>query len=324
MSNNLLPEFVNISIDDYRNFIRNLPELQQYSPDISQLKRDELLKRATMMASTLFSEKIEHIKKALSDNKSGIAASDIAELTELGPDENAYWGVVIALALGSNLFKLSKDIANQTPYTIHAASYEQSKELVKLGLDTIAPEKKLGFHTDGIISGTQVFMPHNIMLYNVIIEYKNPGNFYWVPFELWTQKKLFMDRIGIGKRYRIRVTPSIYEFGKGKVEVVSPHEIQAPIFVEDPTEGYPLYLNGEVIGACDDDGAELSEIADLKNSISRNKLRYVIPQKARRIIFVSNTKGAHARDVFEESITGVTYTRVFMRSVDTNSIDLNK
>ncbi|HEY4073070.1 MAG TPA: hypothetical protein VGM52_08190 [Herbaspirillum sp.] len=79
--------------------------------------------------------------------------------------------MVIALALGINIFQPSKDSANKTPYIVYAASYEKSKALIDLGLDTVAPETKLGFHTDGTIVDAGISMPHNIMLYNIVIEY---------------------------------------------------------------------------------------------------------------------------------------------------------
>jgi hypothetical protein len=41
------------------------------------------------------------------------------------------------------------------------------------------------------------------------------------------------------------------------------------------------------------------------------------------MIIACNLKGAHARDVFEIPIPDVKYTRLFMRSVDTNVVDLN-
>jgi hypothetical protein len=316
-------ELIVVSECEYRNIIQNLPELAMLSPDISMLRQDSVLEEITKAASQLFHKKINYIKQMLAEPKSGIIAVDIAESNDLSADENAYWGVVVALALGANVFRPAKDSKNKTPYTVYAASYEKSKALADFGVTTVAPESKLGFHTDGTINGSQVSMPHNIMLYNIVIEYKNPGNFYWVPFALWAEKTRFMERVGIGKRYRIKVTPSVYEVGDGKMEAVTPIEIEAPIFVNNSLYDFPLYINGNVIGACGDEVCDLSVIDALKDSINGNAVRYAIPQKSRRAIFVCNLAGAHARDIFEDPIQDVPYTRVFMRSVDARTVALN-
>jgi len=317
------PDLLDINIDEYEEMIRRLPDFAKFAPDISQIKENDDLAAAKKAASSLFSKQIERIKNALSDPKTGIIALDIAESEKLSTNDNAYWGVVVALALGSNIFELAKDRANNTPYTVYAASYKKSKELASFGLETVAPETKLGFHTDGVINNTHVLMPHNIMLYNIIIEYQKPGYFYWVPFSLWSERKLYMDRIGVGKRYRIRVTPSIYEVA-GEMTLFSPQEVEAPIFVSDAPLGNPLYINGNVVGAKDDPEFDLTLIDDLKSSLSENVIRFAVPQKTRRVIFADNLKGAHARDVFEGPLTGVPFTRLFMRSVDAKMIDLSR
>jgi hypothetical protein len=42
-------------------------------------------------------------------------------------------------------------------------------------------------------------------------------------------------------------------------------------------------------------------------------------QKEKRVIFIKNTNGFHARDIFKEAIDGIDLTRVFLRSVDVNA-----
>jgi hypothetical protein len=78
-----------------------------------------------------------------------------------------------------------------------------------------------------------------------------------------------------------------------------------------------------VISRCDNPDFDLTIIDDLKNSIAENNIRYAVPQKRRRIIFACNLKGAHARDIFKEPTIGATYTRIFMRSIDSKVLDLN-
>jgi hypothetical protein len=281
-----------------------------------------LLQTAIKIARQIFPAAIELVKAELSDVKTGIIAADIPESSSVSVDDNAFWGVVLATAFGANVFALSRDKINNTPFTAYAASYEKSHELTEFGLTTVAPETKLGFHTDGVIDGKGISMPRNIMLYNVLIGYRRPGCFHWVPFDSWTDKTSFMKRVGVGKRYSIRLTPSIYDLGDGKLEVASPDRVDAPIFVDDEQNRYPLYINGTVIG-CDDDANFESGLFDaLRQSIADNPIRFSVPQRSRRIIFARNIAGAHARDIFEEPLPDTSYTRIFLRSVDVDTVSL--
>jgi len=131
-----------------------------------------------------------------------------------------------------------------------------------------------------------------------------------------------MERLGVGRPYRIKVTPSVYEFKNGEIGDVSPPEVEVPIFPEDPENGYPLYLNGKVISCGEDSCFDPMIIDELRESISQNSVRYAIPQKSRRVVFARNLSGAHARDVLEEPVENVPYTRIFVRSVDEDSVEL--
>jgi hypothetical protein len=219
---------------------------------------------------------------------------------------------MVALSIGSNVFRLSTDRTNNTPYTLYAASYERSQELEARGLAPLVPETKLGFHTDGVINGATVAMPQNILLYNLTINYQKPGDFHWVPFSLWKDKTIFMKKIGVGLKYRVKVTPSVYDVN-GTLESPFSTEVEVPIFLNNESLNFPLYLNGNVLGALNDPAFDLSIIDDLKKSISHNEIRFSIPQKTRRVIIACNLKGAHARDVFESPMPDVKYTRLFMR-----------
>lgn len=50
-------------------------------------------------------------------------------------------------------------------------------------------------------------------------------------------------------------------------------------------------------------------------SLSRNSIRISTPLRSRRLFILNNWLGAHARDIFEEPIEGVKYTRSFFRSM---------
>jgi len=318
----MTPDILDTTIHQYQDFIDRLTEYSDIVPDISKIRSNHNFESATLAAGLVFRTQIESINSALADEDRAIIAVDIVESDQLTATENAFWGVMTALSIGSNVFHLSTDRTNDTPFTLYAASYERSQELEARGLATVAPETKLGFHTDGVINGGTVAMPHNILPYNLTINYQKPGDFHWVPFSLWRDKAIFMKKIGVGTNYRLKVTPSVYEVN-GRLESPFPTEVEVPIFLNSESLNFPLYLNGNVLGARNNPTFDLSIIEDLKRSLSHSDVLFSIPQKTRRMIVACNLKGAHARDVFEIPIPDVKYTRLFMRTVDTNVVDLN-
>ncbi len=320
----LLTSFIEyISVDQYDAFIKRLPRLAALAPNIANLRRRDELSEAVEIAALHFYDLIESIKRNLSDPAKGIAVIDVPQLHSLSPTADSYWGVSVALSITGNIFRPVNDRINSTPYTIYAASHHNAEKLAKIGLPPVAPETKLGFHTDGLLVGHRVTLPYHIMLYNIAIEYQQPGNFYWIPFSLWEEKSKFMKSVGIGNTYTISVTPSVYETDSGRLETVSPQYVQTPIFVDAPEFNYPLYLNGTVISRTDKQNFDKNIINQMKDSISMNRRRFAIPQKPRRIIFARNVVGAHARDIFQSPNARAQYTRVLLRSVDMNCIELN-
>lgn len=319
----LVPVTESITQEEYEFFVTRLPHLARLSPDISGLKNDVEMSVASSVASILFESLINTININLSNPEKGIAVVDIPSSKNLNATQNAYWGVALALSLTTNIFRPARDRVNDTPYTIYAASHRHSRKLTDLGLPPIAPETKLGFHTDGLITEGRVAMPQHIMLYNVAIEYEQPGNFYWIPFSLWEEKNRYMNLLGIGNRYEIALTPSIYERDDSNAQAVLHQHVQVPIFVDNPKMSYPMYLNGTVTARADGEQFDEKIVQQLKASLTENRRRFTVPQKTRRVIFARNVVGAHARDVFESPRPGANFTRVFMRSVDTNCIELN-
>jgi hypothetical protein len=311
-----------VTVDQYHSFIEQLPSFTQFSPDISRIKSEDAMTESTIVAASLFSNLIQTVNDNLSDKTKGIAVVDIASSINMDSTEDAYWGVVLALSLTNNIFRPSRDRINGTPYTIYVASHQNSSKLARMGLPRIAPEEKLGFHTDGLLSEHNIAMPHHIMLYNIAIEYQRPGNFYWIPFSLWEEKHEYSRLIGIGDRYKIAVTPSVYQIGVDELERVSPQHVNVPIFVDSANLDYPVYINGTVIERSDRAEFDMQNIIDMKESLTKNPRRFAVPQKTRRIVFARNVAGAHARDVFQQPNEAASYTRVFMRSVDHHCVEL--
>jgi hypothetical protein len=321
-SQHLTPRIHIIEPHSYESYIKDASNLASVSPDISRLTNELISEKPKTVANRLFAPLLDEIESDLANPQIGIAAVDIPESSNYNPTDNAFWGVALSLALGSNIFSLGQDRINSTPYTAYAASYRKSKGLTDLGLQPVAPETKLGFHTDGVLISDKVSMPINIMLYNISIEYRKPGNFYWIPFSMWAERDAYVKRVGVDRPYNIKVTPSVYEIDDNQLEMVSPQQVTAPIFVSTESFGITLYLNGDVISKSDDSDFDSSAIEDLRCSLAANGIRFSVPQKTRRLIFVRNVLGAHARDIFEESNPDALFTRIFLRSVDDNCIEL--
>lgn len=318
----LAPRIHVIDPHSYELYIEGASNLARVSPDISRLTSELISEKPKFVASRLFSSLLDKVESDLSNPEIGISVVDIPESSDYNSTDNAFWGVALSLALGSNIFPQGRDRINSTPYTVYAASYRKSKSLTDLGLQPVAPETKLGFHTDGALIDDNVSMPINVMLYNISIEYRRPGNFYWIPFSMWSERDVYIKRIGVNRPYSIKVTPSVYEINDNQLEIVSPQHVTAPIFVSTESFGTTLYLNGDVSSQSDDSDFDSNAIEDLRNSLAANSMRFSVPQKTRRLIFVRNVLGAHARDIFEEPNPDALYTRVFLRSVDDNCIKL--
>lgn len=318
----VVPKIHAIDVDGYELYVNSVPSCAKICPDISKITNDIVLEASSYVAGDMFVNLLDQVRAALNDPELGIAVVDLPESASHTATENAFWGVALSLSLSANLFSLGQDRINHTPYTVYAASYRKSQDLAALGLPSLAPETKLGFHTDGVLRGDRVSMPLNVMLYNISIEYCNPGSFYWVPFATWSDRGMYARRIGVNRIYRIKVAPSVYEDGGGRLELVSPKFVEVPIFVSMDGFQDTLYLNGDVVSAVDGIDFDLSVIEELRSSLAANKVRYCVPQKARRLILIRNTLGAHARDIFQEPNLGAPYTRIFMRSVDRSCLEL--
>lgn len=319
----LSAENIEIRKEQYLAFIESNQELSMGSPDISLLTPDNL-RQAVSWAAIFFQDEIEQVVKNLNDPVKAIVSLDIAEDEGRSAESDAYWGVALASALTTNVFPPAEDRFNEMPFTVYAAEPAKSQALARLGVVSLAPETRLGFHTDGVISGDTIALPRHIMLYNMMIGYKEPGNFYWVPFALWRDKAVFMECIGVGRKYALKVTPSVYEDDDGAMQLVTPRCIKVPIFLDNAREDFPLYLNGEVQRSVGEISNQVELVGALRESIQSNFLRFAIAQRPRRLIFACNTKGAHARDVFEGPLgDGGPYTRIFIRAVDANCVAVN-
>lgn len=308
-----------IQRSSYECFFSDENELINSSPDLSRLTGENILNQAGTKASTIFSEEIQSVRSTVSDPAVGVAALDIPVSPKLSDTENAFWGCAVALSIAKNIFTPQLDMLNDTPFTIYAASSKNAAKLAAAGLAPMSPETKLGFHTDGTVTNGVVSIPRHIMLYNIAIEYELPGCFHWIPFKTWSDKLRFVEAFGLETKYKISPTASVYQNSNGDMKNVLPTEVQVPIFFKNTNDEVAMYLNGDV--KCRVDGKKLSAnmMDSIRESLQRERNRYSIPQRTRRAIFAANMYGAHARDIFESARKNVPFSRILMRSVDSNT-----
>lgn len=309
-------EILKVSDAEYKNFLDCKNGLEDIDPDLSGLQGEGVLNKPSINALETFGEKIEKIREAVDDPLRGIAAIDIPNFSNFPQAKDAFWGCVAALAVARNIFKPQLDAINETPFTVYAASTKNIERLAAKGLFPMSAESQLGFHTDGTVSNGVVAVPRNIMLYNIAIEYEHSGSFHWLAFQKWSERQFFIDEFGIGKKYRVTLTPSVYQINDSEIENILPPEVDVPIFFESDHGRSAMYLNGEV--RCQSDGSPVREglVEAMRRSLAQSKCRCSIPQRTRRAIFVGNMYGTHARDVFARARPGATFNRIFMRAVD--------
>ncbi|NBB81797.1 MAG: hypothetical protein GVY28_00155 [Alphaproteobacteria bacterium] len=255
------------------------------------------------------------VAASLDDPDTGILGIDIPKgIAEAGtPDALA--GALVAMAVTRRAMTPTLDVRNRTPFTLYNASAGNEAALKQAGVKFYSPDEKLGFHTDGRLEGEAVFVPARLMIYNILIAYRRPGLFHWMPFRRWTRFEEFGERFGWNRRYRFAMTPIVYAGADGAADVASTRTLEAPLFwrLDDGRRG--IFMNGDVLGPADGEAMDPDLVEEMQESIRTNPVRLSLPQKARRLLLMTNTAGLHARDIFEEPVGGTRYTRSFIRSV---------
>lgn len=305
---------IELGLDDCRSFIDLIRLEGADIRSLACLQRAEINDICRRLAAPLLHAVELAARQALDDPDMAIFALDIPRGLNPEASHDALLAAAIAITIMGGLFEPIMDPANKTPFTVYNASPENEQRLMKAGLHYLSSSEKLGFHTDGSLDGAVVRVPEFIGLYNLLLNYRKPGNLYWVPFSLWEQMNEFAERLGWAVPYEVELTPTVYA-GKG---VVGDHEhrrLSVPIFSR-PDHDPVVFFNGRVTGREPFSGTEIEPvIAQMKQSISLNPVRYYIPQRQRRLVLARNNRGFHARDMLEHPRPGCKYTRSFIRAV---------
>lgn len=295
-------------------------QIQDYNSALSMesFRDKHVCEFIIQLCSNIFKQEIHETKMLLDDKNTAITYFDIPESDKYDKKHNTICGVAIVVGLFNALDRANIDPLSDTPFTLHVASHSNVKKIDESGFGNYMPEVKLGFHNDGLLSKDKIEIPKYIATYNLYISYKKPGNFIWVPTNLWGESLKFRDEKYRKMAINIKLTPTFHLNHENKIYNTGYEKICAPLTFTNLNGNTLFFLNGQVL--LEDNSDECVQIVnEMRNSLLKNEFKIRIPQKERRIIFLNNTLGFHARDVFEEPIENVDLSRVMLRMVDINA-----
>lgn len=300
--------------DEYAQYLASLGLLAR-PHTLEWFQSEESSELCIASAKNRFGALVESIQEHL--RESGIAAVDIPELAEIDSDANTVGGVATVLGLFSRIGVADRRQTGGMPFTLHTASYTNVKRLNEAGLGKFAPDAKLGFHNDGVVKAGEIEIPRFIAVYNLYLAYQKPGNFSWVPTHRCDPLRHFELTDRNGAEALVSLTPRVTFDQEGKPVISGVQEVRTPIAFKNPAGEVRFFLNGDVEASKNTpDMFNLFRWA--KDAIAASS-RMTVPQRERRVIFVRNTHGFHARDIFEDPYPGTDLTRVYLRVVDMNS-----
>jgi hypothetical protein len=303
--------------DKYIDFCKTFNSSMEDKIDLKVFQNEEIYNKIIQLCASIFKEEIQFVTLLANDPYCGIAAIDIPEGSIFDKKVNSVYGVAVAMGIFGNIGTPNIDSINNMPFSIFAASHENAKFLDSKNLNQYPPEVKLGFHNDGLFRGNQIHIPMHIMVYNMYINYRKPGNFKWSPLAAWNEANKY-EQLLKDKLIKIRITPNFYFDKEGNISNTLVETVDVPICQIIEKDESLFFLNGNVLSQ--DNELEIVELVNaMRDSISNNPKNILIEQRERRALYLKNDFGFHARDIFEEPIEDADLTRVFIRAVDVNT-----
>lgn len=278
---------------------------------VADVFKDKSLAREviTRVQQTLL-EQLETVNKQLDDPEVG-AVTIVTPFPENGDAETAFIRMVTLMACTDATDNpLADDRLNKTPFTLYGASDENKQAMADAGLRNFAPDAVLGYHNDGAFAENAIYVPERVGLQNVVLNYKKPGNFYWLPFAMWQEGEELLQTLE-NQKLQISTTPIAHrEKGTGEVIVDRELVLSAPAIWRTDT-GLPcLFLNGEPVPESD------ALFRSLQKSLARNTTRWASAQALNRLTLIRNDRGVHARDILQEPIaSGAQASRMMCRTI---------
>lgn len=303
-----------ISESTYLGFARDLGIERLVEPALNLFNSDSWTAACIDKAHTALREEADFLSRALGKGGRGIAVIDIPECPRLTPAQNTIAGVAAVVGLFGFIGRPAGNMLDKLPFTLHRASHSEVAKMKAIGLENFTPDAKLGFHNDGNVIGTLAGLPLHVLIYNLLISYRQPGNFSWVPLKEWSEAKYFDEYAGVRSQAVIYLSPTVHFDKNGKPVKSGAEKIARPLVFRNNLGQRRFFLNGDASDS--ENSAEIRSLfLALKDSISKAR-RIDIAQKERRAIFMNNAEGFHAREVFEDPIPDVDLSRVFLRMID--------
>jgi hypothetical protein len=217
--------------------------------------------------------------------------------------------------VNTSIYTPIDDPKNETPFTLYESSLEGSEAMETAGVKFNAPDRKLGYHNDLFHLGDHYFLPKFISVVNLFIGYHEPGNFYFLNKNQWAD----FDRLyahGVDRRFRFRPTPTVYS---STLHIArQPDEWWlVPAFWRDASGERHVFSNGELA----DDGDD-GIVNEVKDSFMANQVKFSIPQELGKVIVFRNDLGFHSRDVFRKQHVFEGITRLMLRGVSREHVDI--
>lgn len=124
-----------------------------------------------------------------------------------------------------------------------------------------------------------------------------------------------VQSIGYRQEYLFELTPAVYGDKSSDIRSIAARRAKTSIFRQRDNH-IVTFMNGTFLGR-DSNGVvvKTDSLKRFQSDISNNSFRYVIQQQSRRMMFLNNANGFHARDIFEEPLEGYSTTRSYLRSV---------
>lgn len=268
-------------------------------------------------------ESLENLNtKALLDNEHiGFITISWANQFDLSLQHSIVLNAAIFSLINSIFFEGAKDNAT-VPFDLYKSTVENTGTMVKAGIKFYSPDQKLGYHNDVYFDGNKYYIPKYVSLLNLFIGYDDPGNFYYINNHIWSSfKNVFSN--GVGKKYKFRPTPSLLESDLPK------YENELNVHSEQKwTEVFPFWRdsNGNQYAFCNGELNDIEEnnrsIEEMKSSLLNNEKKFYTQQGLNKIMIFRNDIGYHSRDIFKEQQIFEGVTRLFIRSVSKESMNV--
>ncbi|MFW7358574.1 MAG: hypothetical protein ACODTL_21765 [Brucella sp.] len=302
-----------IPVENARDFACNNLLIDDFPLSLAQTRDKSVMAKLTEQASLFFVDMIPEIKRQLDNPFVGIVAIDVPQVFD-DATVDAIVGSLIAVSLTQAIMPSLPDRENNTPFSIFTASKDNSKKQDHVGIRGLSPTDVLDFHSDGAITNGKLSVPDYISIFNVFINYRDRGNFYWVPTCTIQSLSQIVEKVGLSQEYCFSLTPAVYDNGQSSVKIVD-RRARAAIFTRAPDGSITTFMNGTFEGHADTGTDQAKDITtEIKGAIAANPVRYLIPQESRRLIILNNANGFHARDIFENPMEGYAVTRTYLRS----------